>query len=134
MLWDSSTETVLVPQKSLARVRKESVKPTGVFVTGNRVSITESIVNERGMIDGGNDRAVQDLVHSGGAIKVGVIALKADGDIRNASLAVKESYDFGPNSGIYTSWSNVATITPDIMVAATSSTWPTRSTPVPTRR
>ncbi len=116
MLPDGSTETVLVPQVYLAHVGQESVKPTGALVAGNGVSInvTESIVNQGGVIDGGNGRTVlvagQDIVNAGGTIKGGAVALKADGDIRNESLAVKESYDFGPNSGSYTSLSNVATI------------------------
>lgn len=87
------------------------------------------------MLDGGNGSTVQDIVvNSGGTIEDSAVVLKADGDTCSVSLVVKEGYDFGPDRCSYTSLLNVATITLDIMVAATLSTWQTRSTPAPTRR
>nr|WP_314546926.1 hypothetical protein [uncultured Massilia sp.] len=116
MLPDGSTGTVVVPQVYLAHVGQESVKPTGALVAGNGVSInvTESIISQGSVIDSGNGRTLpvtgQDIVNAGSTIKGGAVAPKADDEIRNESLAVKQSYDFGPNSGSYTWPSNVAPI------------------------
>jgi filamentous hemagglutinin len=117
MLADGSTETVLVPKVYLAHVGEHVLQPGGALVTGNGVTIntTESIVNTGGVIDGGNGRtllvAAQDIVNQGGSIKGDSVALVAGRDVRNESLAVTEAYDFGQNSGSYTSLSNQATIT-----------------------
>jgi filamentous hemagglutinin len=116
MLPDGSVETVLVPKVYLAHVGKHALQPGGALVTGNGVTIdtTESIVNSGGVIDGGNGRTLLvaglDIVNRGGTIKGGSVALVADRDVKNESLAVKDTYDFGQNSGSYTSLSNVATI------------------------
>jgi filamentous hemagglutinin len=117
MLPDGSVETVLVPKVYLAHVGKQALQPGGALVTGNGVTIntTESIVNSGGVIDGGNGRTLlvagQDIVNRGGSIKGGAVALVADRDVKNESLAVIEKYDFGQNGGSYTSLSNQANIT-----------------------
>jgi filamentous hemagglutinin len=116
MLPDGSTETVLVPKVYLAHVGEHVLQPGGALVTGNGVTIntTESIVNAGGLIDGSNGRtllvAAHDIVNQGGSIKGESVALAAGRDVRNESLAVTEAYDFGQNSGSYTSLSNRATI------------------------
>jgi len=53
----------------------------------------------------------QQIVNQGGTIAGGDVVLSAQGDIRNETLVVKQTYDFGQNSGSYTSLSNVASIT-----------------------
>jgi filamentous hemagglutinin len=114
---DGSTETVLVPKVYVAHVDGKALRPGGALVTGNGVSIntTEGIANMGGVIDGGNGRTVliagQDIVNHGGTIRGGDVMLDAKGDIKNETLVVKQTYDFGPNSGSYTSLSNVASIT-----------------------
>ncbi len=116
MLPDGSTDTVLVPQVYLAHVGPNAVKASGALVTGDGVSIdvTDSITNKGGLIDGGNGRTLlvagQDIVNQGGTIKGGAVSLTAANDIKNESLTVKQTYDFGQNSGSNTSLSNVATI------------------------
>ena len=116
MLPDGSTETVLVPKVYLAHVNAQALEPGGALVTGNGVTIntTESIVNSGGVIDGGNGRtllvASQDIVNRGGTIAGAAVALGADGDIRNESMTVKQSYASNHNSGSYTSLSNQAAI------------------------
>lgn len=116
LLPDGSVETVLVPKVYLAHVGKEALQAGGALVTGKGVTIdtTESIVNSGGVIDGGNGRTLlvagQDIVNRGGSIKGDSVALVADRDVKNESLAVTEKYDFGQNSGSYTSLSNQANI------------------------
>jgi filamentous hemagglutinin len=116
MLPDGSVETVLVPKVYLAHVGKEALQAGGALVTGKGVTIDtmESIVNSGGVIDGGNGRTLmvagQDIVNRGGSIKGDSIALVADRDVKNESLAVTEKYDFGQNGGSYTSLSNQANI------------------------
>ena len=117
MLPDGSTETVLVPKVYLAHVGTQALQPGGALVTGNGVVIqtTESIVNSGGVIDGGNGRTLlvagQDIVNRGGRINGGVVALAADRDVKNESLAVTQRYDFQQNGGSYTTLANQATIT-----------------------
>jgi filamentous hemagglutinin len=117
MLPDGSVESVLVPKVYLAHVGKHALQPGGALVTGNGVTIdtTESIVNSGGVIDGGNGRTLlvagQDIVNRGGAITGAAVALVADRDVKNESLAVTEKYDFGQNGGSYTSLSNLGAIT-----------------------
>jgi len=117
MLPDGSVENVLVPKVYLAHVGKHALQPGGALVTGNGVTIdtTESIANSGGVIDGRDGRTLlvagQDIVNRGGTIKGGSVALVADRDLRNESMAATETYDFGQNSGNYTSLSNLATIT-----------------------
>jgi filamentous hemagglutinin len=117
MLPDGSVEAVLAPKVYLAQVGKHALQPGGALVTGNGVTIdtTDSIVNSGGVIDGGNGRTLlvagEDIVNHGGSIKGGSVALVADRDVKNESLAVKETYDFGQNGGSYTSLSNLASIT-----------------------
>ncbi|QBQ36694.1 hemagglutinin repeat-containing protein [Pseudoduganella plicata] len=114
---DGSTETVLVPKVYVAHVDGKALRPGGALVTGENVSIktTEGIANFGGVIDGGNGRtmlvAERNIVNQGGTIAGGDVQLDAGGDIRNETLVVKQTYDFGPNSGSYTSLSNVASIT-----------------------
>jgi filamentous hemagglutinin len=117
MLPDGSTETVLVPKVYLAHVGARALQPGGALVTGNNVAIhtTETILNNGGVIDGGNGRTLllagQDIVNRGGSVNGSTVVLAADRDIRNESLAVTQTYDFGQNSGSHTSLSNQATIT-----------------------
>jgi len=114
---DGSTETVLVPKVYVAHVDGKALRPGGALVTGEGVSIktTEGIANFGGVIDGGNGRtmlvAERNIINQGGTIAGGSVTLSAGGDIRNETLVVKQSYDFGQNSGSYTSLSNVASIT-----------------------
>jgi filamentous hemagglutinin len=116
MLPDGSTDTVLVPKVYLAHVGEQALQPGGALVTGNGVKIdtTDSIVNKGGVIDGGSGRTLllagQDIVNQGGTIQGGAVALGAGRDVKNESLAVKESYASSNNSGSYTSLSNQATI------------------------
>jgi filamentous hemagglutinin len=116
MLPDGHTETVLVPKVYLAHIGAHALQPNGALVAGNDVAITstDSIVNRGGMIDGGNGRTVlvaaRDIVNQGGAIKGDAVALAAGRDVRNESLAVTQTYDFGKNSGSYTLLSNESTI------------------------
>lgn len=116
MLPDGHTETVLVPKVYLAHVGQHALQPNGALVAGNDVAITttDSIVNRGGMIDGGNGRTVlvaaRDIVNQGGAIKGDAVALAAGRDVRNESLAVTQTYDFGKNGGSHTSLSNESTI------------------------
>jgi len=113
---DGSVETVLVPKVYVAHVNKEALRPGGALVTGNGVSIdvTESIANLGGVIDGGKGRTLlvagQDIVNRGGSISGADVGLLAGRDIRNETLVGKQSYDFGQNSGSYTTLSNAASI------------------------
>lgn len=117
MLPDGRTETVLAPKVYLAHVDKHNLQPGGALVTGNGVQIntTESIVNTGGVIDGGKGGTLlvagQDIVNRGGTIKGDWVALSAQRDVKNESLAVTQAYDFKQNSGSYTSLSNQASIT-----------------------
>jgi filamentous hemagglutinin len=116
MLPDGSVDTVLAPKVYLAHIGQRALQLSGALVTGNGVTIetSESIVNRGGVIDGGHGRtllvAARDIVNQGGTIKGGSVALAADRDVKNQSLAVKETYDFKLNSGTFTSQSNQATI------------------------
>ncbi len=113
---DGSIETVLVPKVYLAHVNANAVKPTGALVTGASVTIdvSESIMNQGGVIDSGNGRTIllagEDIVNRGGAIKGGDIALQAGRDIKNETLTVDSKWSSKVNGGSYTSLSNQATI------------------------
>ncbi|USX11997.1 hemagglutinin repeat-containing protein [Oxalobacteraceae bacterium OTU3CAMAD1] len=117
MLPDGTVEKVLVPKVYLAHAGNDAVKPSGALVTGAGVKIdtTDSIVNRGGLIDGGNGRTVliagQDIVNQGGSIKGGDVGLKAERDVINQSLSVKQEYASVNTSGSYTSLSNQTSIT-----------------------
>ncbi|WP_426114289.1 hemagglutinin repeat-containing protein [Massilia sp. PWRC2] len=116
MLADGSVEIVLVPKVYLAHVGEHSLKAGGALVTGKEVTIAtlDTIVNRGGVIDGGAGRTVLlaglDIVNQGGTIKGASMALQADRDIRNETLAVTQKYDFGQNGGSYTTLSNQGVI------------------------
>ncbi|WP_343828854.1 hemagglutinin repeat-containing protein [Massilia aurea] len=113
---DGRIETVLVPKVYVAHAGKAALTPGGALVTGDGVtiSVTDSIANIGGVIDGGNGRTVlvagQDIVNRGGAIAGGNVALQAGRDIRNESLVVKDSWATQQNSGSTTALSNTASI------------------------
>ncbi|UMR30295.1 hemagglutinin repeat-containing protein [Massilia sp. MB5] len=115
-LADGSTENVLVPKVYLAHLAKDAVTPSGAVVRGDAVEINvaENIVNQGGVIDGGNGRTVliakQDIVNRGGTISGGDVTLQADRDVRNETLTTSRSYANSMGSGSYTMLSDQAKI------------------------
>ncbi|MBB3121280.1 two-partner secretion domain-containing protein [Pseudoduganella violacea] len=113
---DGSTENVLVPKVYLAHLDKDAVKPSGAVVRGDaiEINVSENIVNQGGVIDGGKGRTVliakQDIVNRGGAISGGDVTLQADRDVRNETLTTSRSYANSMASGSYTMLSDQAKI------------------------
>ncbi|WP_426318429.1 hemagglutinin repeat-containing protein [Pseudoduganella sp. R-43] len=113
---DGSIETVLVPKVYLAHVDANAIKHSGALVTGASVTInvSETIMNQGGVIDGGNGRTLllagEDIINRGGTIKGGDVALQAGRDIKNETLTVDSKWSSKVNGGSYTSLSNQAVI------------------------
>ena len=115
-LADGSTQQVLVPHVYLARLGEGVLAPNGALVTGNALSIDAgSIVNRGGVLGGVGTRkavlvATADVLNQGGLISAGDLDIKAGGDIKNESLALKQTWDRDGTTHSATSASNLARI------------------------